>query len=340
MPKTKEYCEDLKKLVVDAVQSGMTKAAAARQFKVSKQTVAYWIKIFKNRGTLKRGKRQGRPRKTSKRDDTVISRICKSSPRMSAVQITAEFNKTASSKIHPSTVKRRLRADGLFGRRPSRKPMVSAKNRRDRLDFARNHINWTTKDWSKILWSDESKFNLFSSDGIRFVRRPKNKRNDVRYMVPTVKHGGGSVMVWGCFSRDCVGPLVRINGIMDSKYYLEIIKEHMLTHAKTKMPRGWIFQQDNDPKHRSMLTRDFFSKKKIRDLKWPSQSPDLNPIEHLWEELDRCIRVENYANTNDLFLALKQSWEKIPLSKLIKLVDSMPSRCAAVIASKGYPTSY
>ena len=90
-----------------------------------------------------------------------------------------------------------LAKHGLHGRRPCRKPLVSRKNRLKRLQFARRHRNWDQLQWGRVLWSDESKFNLFSSDGVQYVRRPVGQRYDSRYQVPTVKHGGGSVMVWG-----------------------------------------------------------------------------------------------------------------------------------------------
>lgn len=148
-------------------------------------------------------------------------------------------------------------------------------------------------------------------------------------------------MVWGCFSRYGIGSLHRIDGIMDRFMYADILRDHiMLQHGKRKLPRGWIFQHDNDPKHTSKHVKDYMEKAKIRLLEWPSQSPDLNPIEHLWEELERRIRSENYSNTTKLWEALQREWLKIPLERLEKLVDSMQSRCKAVIAAKGFATKY
>jgi len=114
----------------------------------------------------------------------------------------------------------------------------------------------------------------------------------------------------------------------------------MLPHGNEKMAPGWIFQQDNDPKHTSRLVSKWIMDNGIDLLQWPAQSPDLNPIEHLWEELDRRIRTHKFSKLDDLMSALEAEWSKIPLDRIIKLVDSMPARCAAVIASKGYGTKY
>ena len=85
------------------------------------------------------------------------------------------------------------------------------------------------------------------------MRRPKCERFNQKYQIPTVKHGGGNVMVWGCFSRSGTGPLVRIEGVMDRFVYKDILQTHMLPFAEEEMPLHWLLQQDNDPKHTSKL---------------------------------------------------------------------------------------
>lgn len=147
-------------------------------------------------------------------------------------------------------------------------------------------------------------------------------------------------MVWRCFSRDMIGPLHEINGTMNGEMCKNIISDVMLSHSKNKMPRGWIFQQYNVPKHTSRVAKQFFESKKIRLLKWPHQSLNLNPIEHQWDHFERQIKRCKTANKRELIEKIKIEWAKIPLDVLINLFDSMPLRFAAVTKAKGYPTKY
>jgi len=80
----------------------------------------------------------------------------------------------------------------------------------------------------------------------------------------------------------------------------------------------------------------------INCLLWPAQSPDLNPIEHLWDVLERQVRARNPhpKNKDELALALTEEWLNIDQTILENLVDSMPRRVDAVIKSRGYPTKY
>jgi hypothetical protein len=181
---------------------------------------------------------------------------------------------------------------------------------------------------------------MFGADGMLRVRRPKGKRLDYRYCRKTVKFGGGHIMVWGAFSYNGMGPLHLIEGNMDGLMYKTILNDTMLPYAEWNMPLKWTFQQDNDPKHTSRVAKAWFSEKMVNVMEWPAQSPDLNPIENLWEIVDRRINRSDVRNRTELFSAVKLAWEAIPDTIVKNLIDSMPRRCKAVLSSNGFPTKY
>lgn len=342
MPKTKIFSTDLKTKIVEAYKQGEKLIVIAKNFNMYRGTVSKIIKKFKERGTVQTAFKKGRPRKTSVQTDRLITRISLADPKKTARQIYNELiqDNGLICSISTETVRRRLVENGLFGRRPVKKPLISKKNKQARIQFARDHINWTNINWNSVLFSDESKFMIFGSDGIKFVRRPVGKRFDPKYQLPTVKHGGGSIMVWGCFSKSGPGPIVRIDQIMDQYLYLDILNRHMLPYAEENMPLQWQFQQDNDPKHTARSVKRWFEAKNVNVMQWPSQSPDLNPIENLWDQIDRKIRKYNITNKDNLFEAIKLEWESLTEETCSKLVDSMQNRCQAVLLNKGFATKY
>lgn len=127
--------------------------------------------------------------------------------------------------------------------------MLRTANKKKRLTWARNHEAWTTDDWRNVLWTDESKFELIGSKRRVFVRRSAGEKMLPECVVPTVKHGGGSVMVWGCFSANGVGDLIRIDGILNKERYKNILQHHAIPSGIRLIGQNFILQQDNDPKH-------------------------------------------------------------------------------------------
>ncbi|CAK9829693.1 Transposable element Tcb2 transposase [Anthophora retusa] len=330
----------MKEQVVNALQNGESISDVSRRFNIAKQTVYCIQKRFQERGHLENKFKSGRPKKTSIRQDRQIRRLSIADPRRTAVEIHRSLIDTDDLDISVRTVRRRLMSFGLRGRHGVKKPLISKKNRMARLKFAQEHLHWSIEDWSNVLFSDESKFKLFGSVGIQWVRRPKGQRFNVRYQIPTVKHGGGSIMVWGCFSGHGVGPLRQIEGIMKKEQYVEILETNMLPHAREIMDENWIFQHDNDPKHASRAVKNWIRVNNVNVLKWPSQSPDLNPIEHLWEHFKLSIKNEKFVNTAKLYNTLCQKWQNITPAILNNLLKAMPKRMQAVIDSRGYSTKY
>ena len=181
--------------------------------------------------------------------------------------------------------------------------------------------------WNTVLWSDESKFNLFGSDGKVMVWRNKKEKFDPKCTAPTVKYGGGSITIRGCFCRSGVGNLVSLGRNMDMHYSVDIFDKNLIQSAKhLHLGRHFIFQQNNDPKHTSGLAKAWLKKNNIELLPWAFCSPDMNPIEHLWDELDRRVKKRQPRSKSDLQRVLLEEWDGISRDVTERLVDSMPNR--------------
>jgi len=151
-------------------------------------------------------------------------------------------------------------------------------------------------------------------------------------------------MVWGCMGWNGVGKLIEVQGKMDAEQYCEILEEGVEeSFQKLKMAEDeQYFQQDNDPKHTSRKAGQWFSDNNIIPLKWPAQSPDLNPIEHLWQHLKN--RLQQYdtlpKGVHELWERVAEEWNKIPPETCQNLIESMPRRIQAVLKAKGGHTKY
>lgn len=298
------------------------------------------MKIKKNKNLKGPSAKNGRPRILSDQDARHMARSLMSgktkTPKKAAESI--------GNKATAWTARRALKKVGCFAAKKPKKPKLSVKNRKARMSFALAHQHWTIEDWKRVIWSDECKINRINSDGIRYFWSDTGRATQSHQVIETVKHGGGSLMVWGCFSYFGVGPLELIRGIMTKEVYHQILYENMpVALGQMEFPENEvIFQQDNDPKHSSKLVRNFLKTQNYETIEWPSQSPDLNPIENLWSIVKR--RLGNFDEApnsiHELWERVQISWEEIPVETCQNLIASMPKRVSATIKAKGGITSY
>lgn len=337
----KQTCLETRKLVLKYRAEGKSLREIAQIIGRCHNTVKKIIDKYKMFKTLEDCPRSGRPKRLSGSEIRSIVREVNKNPFTSAVKISEDIEKTSGVTVSASTIRRTLHANGLYGRVPRKKPFISKINQKRRLIFANKYKSKDISFWKNVLFSDESKFEIFGKKKPSKIWRGKTEAFLEKNVITTIKHGGGSVMVWGCMAASGVGNLVFIENTMNKTDYLNILRENLSSSiAKLGLDQSWVFQHDNDSKHTAKIVQEWLLYRTPKRLDHPPQSPDLNPIEHLWEHLDRQIRKREISSKNSLKSVLLEEWQNIPATVTAKLIDSMPRRMVAVCKSKGKQTKY
>lgn len=341
MGKNKSCDSSTRKIILNFHSKGWSYRKIANHLSCSKDMVMNAIKHFKKFNTTENIPRKPRPRKTTPREDSRMVLLAKKEPFKGSELIRSEiYGAGGSTGVSARTIRRRLCEANLYGRVSRKVPLLKKQNVKARLAFAKKYEHWTEREWKNVLFSDETTINMINSDGKQYVRRPPNKEMDPKYTKKVVKHGGGNIKVWGCFSGLGVGPVRKIEGNMDKYQYKNILEETMLPYAEQNLPVIWTFQQDNDPKHTAKVVKDFLRNQFVTVLDWPPSSLDLNPIENLWYQVKKTVAAKRTSNVDQLYTAFTEAWEQIPVQVCTKLIASMAKRCRAVIAAKGHATKY
>ncbi len=225
-------------------------------------------------------------------------------------------------------------------RKRATKPLLNQRQRQKRLTWAVEKKNWTVAQWSKVLFSDESKFCIsFGNQGPRVWMKSGEAQNPC-CLKSSVKFPQ-SVMIWTAMSSAGVGPLCFLKSTVNAAIYQEILEHFMLPSAdKLYGDADFIFQQDLAPAHTAKGTKSWFNDHGVTVLDWPANSPDLNPVENLWGIVKRKVRDTRPNNADELKATVKETWASIPPQQCHKLITSMPRWIEAVIKAKGAPTKY
>ncbi|KAI4875011.1 hypothetical protein NFI96_001075 [Prochilodus magdalenae] len=258
--------------------------------------------------------RTGAPRKISPRGVSVILRKVRNQPRTTREELVNDL-KRAGTTVSKVTVGNTLRRHSLTSCMARKVPLLKSAHVQAHLKFSHDHLDNPEESWEKVLWSD-------GLNSTHRVWRTKNDEYHPKNTIPTVKHGGGGIMLWGCLSAHGTGRLHCIKERRTGAMYCEILGNNLLPSVRAlKMGRGWVFQHDNDPKHTARITKEWLRKKHIKVLEWPSQSTELNPIEILWRELKLCVSQRQPRNLADLERICVEEWAKIPAAVCAHLLD-------------------
>ncbi|GFY26939.1 transposable element Tcb2 transposase [Trichonephila clavipes] len=239
-----------------------------------------------------RGRRSGRPRRTTPEVEPYIVLQARRNRRQTAGEIARHTTQETGRPISRFTVARRLHGGGLFARRPVRCVPLTPDHRRRRCLWFREHRNWRDNEWGRVLFTDESRFSL-SSDSHRFL-------------------------IW------------RERGSCNHS-------SNIIERDRGAMGLQFLFMDDNAPYHRTVAAKQLLQSEDIERMDWPARSPDLNPIENVWDFLGRRLAARTLppVTIRELRLALQDEWAAMSQQLIDTLILSMGRRCETCLAVRG-----
>lgn len=327
--------------IVSLLQHGFSTREIAMKLGISHTSVS---NVRRDVLPLAKKPSAGRPRSLTDHQERSILRSISAGNIDTAQEAQRNLKRCQGIEISAQTIRNMLKRRGLKSATKVKKPLLKRQHIKRRLEFARKYSDWTVEDWRRVVFSDEAKVNRFGPDGRKWCWKEPKASFQPNHVTPTIKNGGGSIMVWGCITARGVGNLVKIDGTMNAELYCKILEEDLLGSLEWYGldRKEIVFQHDNDPKHTAKKTTEWLQNVGMEVLDWPPQSPDLNPIEHLWDYFKR--KLSDFPTTptsiRELWERAEQVWNEIPPEKCLDLIDSMPRRVAAVLKAKGGHTAY
>lgn len=339
MPLTSEQVAQ----AVTLIDQGLTQREVAILLNVPRSSMQYALKRYQETRSYTRRPGSGGVRCTSVRDDRFIVLEILRNRFLTAVEIRRRLQIIRGINVSERTVRRRMEEVNLKARRPARGPELLRQHRVARLRFAREHADWTYEQWARVLFTDECRIALRAPDGRERVWRRRGERFLPITTSQTVSYHGGSIMIWGGLSSEARTELVIVdNRLNAARYVEEILQDHVQPYSGFIGHDQFILMHDNARPHVARCVEEYLQEVGIQKLEWPARSPDLNPIEHIWDMLKRKIKAGSHPpqTLNELRNAALAAWEGIPQVDIKNIIQSLPDRMQAVIRARGGNTRY
>ncbi|GFV66210.1 transposable element Tcb2 transposase [Trichonephila clavipes] len=283
--------------IIGKIEEGRKITDVAREFDIAHSVVSRLWKSFKTTGMCSRRHGGGRVRSTTPAEDRYIV-------------LSAKRNRRTTAQQH----------------------------RTARLQWCCEHHNWTEQDWACVLFSDEGRFSLSSDCRRQLIwrengtaYRPENIQEKDRYPTCSIMMCAG-IVINGHTRLHVVA-----NGTMTGQRYIDEVLLPYVRLFRGAVGDKFVFMDDNATCYRTLAVQDCLDSEGIQRLVWPARSPDLNPIENVWDALGRQISGRNYppTNKNTLIRALTEEWDQLPQQLLDNVVQSMVRRVECCMTLHG-----
>lgn len=329
--------------MIGMLQAGLSLHAVAARIGVDRKTVRRWWRRYQLDGSHTRNAGSGRRRKTDNVADRQLCILAKRNRFVPCRLYHHYWRDSCEVQVSRRTVYRRLLQSHLRSYRPLQRIPLGPQHKLARRNWCNERLQWS-EEWKNILFTDESRFSLDFNDGRLRVRRLPNERFNEQCIVEHDRFGRGSVMVWGGITWNGRTDLVRINGNLTSQRYVdEVLIPTVIPFIRRN--QNTVLQQDNARPHSARNTVIALQDRGIEVLPWPARSPDLSPIEHIWDIMGRLVNdPDRYpipaASFNILEARLRHEWTQIPQHDIQHLIESLPRRLQNCIGRRGGHTRY
>ncbi|GFS76683.1 transposable element Tcb2 transposase [Trichonephila clavipes] len=299
--------------IIGKLEEGRSVTSVAAEFGIAHNIVSRLWRQFQTTGTAIWGFSSGHPRGTTPADDRYIVLQARRNRRQKAGEIARHTTQATGRPISRFTVARRLHGGGLFARRSVWCVPVTPAHRRRHSLWCREHRNWRDNEWGRVLFTDESRFSLSSDSHLERAGSRNHPSNIIE----------------------------RTGSVNGTRYCNEILLPYVRLF-RGAMGLQFLFMDDNAPCHSTVADEQLLESEDIELMDWPARSPDLNPIEHVWDFLGRRLAARTLppVTIRELRLALQDEWAAMPQQLIDTLILSMGRRCEtclAVCQGRSYP---
>ena len=296
---------DKKIKVIALMKDGQSQRIVGKKVGVSQCCVGNVPKKLKIDAPLTNVPGQDRKRLSTEREDRCLLQISKADRTKSSHQLSSKFTLSKGAQLSARTIHRRLLDAGYRRYTVKRKPIRNALQRKVRLQFANDYIIWLPYDWKRIMWTDGAHFELFNRKKRTLVRSESEKSFSFVSRMPTE---GASISLWGCMTSEGINDLVFYDGCVNGQTYIHVISDTLRRFIKPRFSANdsFMLMQDDAPLHTCNYAMKFFKANSIPVISCPSTSPDLNPIENIWDIINDGLKTMWPRNLKELQSMIEQ----------------------------------